>query len=125
MNTSAKKILKIASLSIFFLFIITYAFFSSYDLIFGVKIKNVNINGQNITDGAKVRERVIKVTGNAKNAINLNLNGREISVDQYGNFSEDIALGSGYNIISIKARDKFGNTDEKDYKLIYENNAKE
>ncbi len=114
MNTDAKKILKIGCLSLFFIFIIVYAFFSSKDLIFGVKIRNVNI-----VDGAKVTEGVIKITGNAKKAINITLNGREISIDQEGNFNESLAFLSGYNIINLKAQDKFGNSDEKNYKLMY------
>ncbi len=113
MNQDAKKILKIAALSVLFLFIIIYAFLRSKDLIFGVKIKNVNI-----IDGAKVTESVMHVTGNAKNAILLTLDGREISVDQAGNFDETIALLPGYNIVDIKAKDKFGHKDEKIYKLI-------
>jgi hypothetical protein len=113
MDRDAKKILKTASLSIFFLFIILYAGFRSYDLVVGVKIKNVNI-----VDGATMTQSELKITGRAKNALNLTLNGREISVDQGGNFSETIALLSGYNIISLKALDKFGHSDEKDYKLI-------
>lgn len=116
MNQNVKKIVKIAGLSIFFILIIIYAFFVSKDLIFGVKIKNVNL-----VDGATVTENVIKIEGNAKNAIKLTLNGREISVDQDGNFNETIALLPGYNIISIIAKDKFGYVDEKDYKLIYKN----
>jgi len=114
MNSNAKKIVKIAGLSVFFILIIVYAFFVSRDLIFGVSIKNVNL-----VDGATVTENVIKITGNAKNAINLILDGREISVDQVGNFDETIALLLGYNIINIKAQDKFGYIDEKNYKLIY------
>jgi hypothetical protein len=114
MNTDVKKILKIAVLSVFVLFIVSYAFFISKDLIFGVKIKNVNI-----TDGTKVTDNILKITGNAKNAVNLTLNDRVISVDQKGNFNETIALLSGYNIISLKAKDEFGNSDEKNYKLIY------
>ena len=85
MNTNAKKILQITLLSVFFILIVIYAFFRSHDLIFGVKIKNVNI-----VDGTKVAENIIKLTGNAKNAINLRLDGREISVDQYGNFEETL-----------------------------------
>ncbi|MEI6580854.1 MAG: hypothetical protein WCO07_01635 [bacterium] len=115
MNKDAKKILKIVSVSVFFLFIIIFAFINSMDLVFGVKIKNVNI-----VDGSKVTNSIIDITGVAKNAVNLTLNGREISIDKAGNFNETIALSSGYNIITIKARDKFGNSDEKDYKLIYE-----
>jgi hypothetical protein len=91
-----------------------YAFFRSKDLILGVKIKNVNI-----VDGAKVTNNILNVTGVAKNAVDLTLDGREISVDQQGNFNETIALLPGYNIVDIKARDKFGHTDERNYKLIY------
>ena len=123
MNINAKKTLKIASISIFFLIIIVFAFFRSQDLIFGVKIKNVNIVDARLHDvvgqGVKVTESVIQVTGNAKNAVNLALNGREISIDQNGNFNETIALLSGYNIINIKARDKFGYIAEKNYKLMH------
>ena len=114
MRSNAKKILKIVSLSAFLLFIIIYAFFRTKDLIFGVKIKEVNI-----VDGTKVTDNIMKITGNAKNAVNLTLNDRVISVDQKGNFDETIALLSGYNIISIKAQDEFGNNDEKNYKLMY------
>ena len=114
MNPDAKKILKIVSLSVFLIFIVIYAFFRTKDLIFGVKITDVNI-----IDGIKVTDNILKITGNARNAVSLTLNDRVISIDQKGNFDETIALLSGYNIISIKAKDEFGNSDEKNYKLIY------
>ncbi len=114
MNSDAKKIVKIGSFSIFFLFIIVYAFFTSRDLIFGVKITNVNI-----VDGAKMADKVLEIRGTAKNAINLTLDGREISVDKIGNFNETIILLPGYNVVNIKAKDKFGNIDEKNYQLTF------
>ena len=114
MNTDAKKILKIVSLSVFVLFIVVYAFFRSKDLIFGVKIREVNI-----TDGEKFTNNIVNITGNARNAVDLTLDDRSISIDQKGNFNETIALSSGYNIVSIKAKDQFGNSDEKNYKLMY------
>lgn len=114
MNSDAKKILKVSLFSLFFVFIIVYAFFTSRDLIFGVKVTNVNI-----VDGSKVTESALEIKGNARNAINLTLNGREISIDKEGNFNETIILLPGYNVISIKAKDKFGNVDEKNYKLMY------
>jgi len=114
MQPNAKKIIKIAGLSVFFILIVIYAFFRSHDLIFGVKIRNVNLE-----DGAVVSESVIKIAGNAKNAIKLALNGREIFINQEGDFEETIALLEGYNIINIKAEDKFGYMDEKNYKLMY------
>ena len=115
MRQDAKKILRITLISLLFIFIVIYVFFRSKDLIFGVKIKNVNI-----VDGSKVTESIMEVKGNAKNAIKLTLDGREISVNQQGDFDETISLLSGYNIINIIAEDKFGNIDEKNYKLIRE-----
>jgi len=113
-NTDAKKIMKIGSIFLLSLFIIIFGFFTSKDVIFGVKIKNINI-----IDGTKVANNIIEITGNAKNAVNLTLNDRPISIDRKGNFDETIALLSGYNVINIKAKDEFGNNDEKNYKLMY------
>ena len=114
MTRDFKKILKFIVLSLFFIFIIVYAFFRSRELIFGVKIKNISLE-----NGKTYMESVQNITGIAKNAVELSLNGREISIDKDGNFSENIALLSGYNIISIEAEDKFGHKDEKDYQLMY------
>lgn len=113
MIEDAKKV-KLVIFGVFFLFIISYGFSRSTDLIFGVKIRGVNI-----TDGEVRQESVLKITGNAKHAVNLILNGREISIDSEGDFNETVALNPGYNIISIQAADKFGYADEKNYKLIY------
>ena len=109
MTQDAKKIAKIISISALSLLIIIYALSRSRDLIFGVKIRNVTL---------RPSENIIRLEGNAKNAINLTLDGREISIDQGGNFDETIALLPGYNIVSISALDKFGNRDEKSYQLI-------
>jgi len=119
MTYNTKKISQITALSIFFILIIVYALFGSKNLIVGVKIKNVNIGGLAAQSGMKIENNVEEITGNAINAINLTLNGREISIDENGNFNETIALLSGYNIINIKAQDKFGYVDEKNYKLVY------
>jgi hypothetical protein len=114
MTNDIKKIVKIALFSIFFIFIISYGFYRSKDLLFGVKISHVNlISGQTYT------ESIIPVTGNAKNAVTLTLNGREISVNEQGDFNESIALLPGYNIINIRAEDKFKFVDEKNYQLIF------
>ena len=112
MTDESRKV-KLVIFSVFFLFIIVYGFLRSTDLLFGVKIRGVNI-----TDGASVNESVMKITGNARNAINLALNAREISIDLEGDFEETVALLPVYNMISIRAVDKFGYEDEKNYKLI-------
>ena len=117
MTTDNKTRIKVFGTLFFFILIIIYAIFTSKDLIWGIKIKNVNI-----VDGSTVTESTQKITGNARNAVKITLNGREISIDQEGNWSETIALLPGYNVINIKAEDKFGYVDEKNYKLIYKVN---
>src|SRR3989339_398185 len=104
-NRDNQKFFRNIALSVFFLFIVAFAFFGSHNLIFGVKIKGVNIE-----NGATVIESTEHITGNAKNAVLLTLNGREISIDKEGNFNETIALSPGYNIVSIEAKDKFGSS---------------
>src|SRR3989344_6725596 len=116
---SSKKVLQIVSLSVFFLLIAGYGLWGSHNLIFGVTIKKVSIAGEKAQSGAKIQDSVIKITGNAKNAIVLTLNGREITINVDGDFNETIALLPGYNIINITAKDKFGYVDEKNYKLIH------
>ncbi len=64
-------------------------------------------------------DNILKVTGNARNAVSLTLNNREISINKDGDFDETIVLLSGYNIIQIQARDKFGYVDEKNYKVMF------
>jgi hypothetical protein len=119
MNTNAKKIVKIGGTAVFFLLILIFIFFNTKDLIFGVKIKDVELNNSPIQSGATITQAVVEITGIAKNATLLTLDGREISIDQQGNFDETIALLPGYNIMSIRAQDKFGHVDEKNYQLIY------
>ena len=60
-----------------------------------------------------------KVTGKAKNAIYITLNGREIFIDKDGSFSEPIALISGFSVITIDAQDKFGKSKEKKFQIVY------
>jgi hypothetical protein len=111
-----KRLLKIIGFTIFSISIIGYAIFSSKNLIFGVKIKNVNIK-----DGEQVSEKLLKISGNAKNAVDLTLNGQKIWIDPQGDFKESIVLLPGFNIINLEAKDKFGNSDKKNYQLVHPN----
>ncbi len=114
MSITLKKFLQISSVSLFFIIIVVFAFFRSYNIVFGLKIRDVNI-----VDGSRALDDTLHITGNAKNAVNLAINGRTISINHAGDFNETIALLSGYNIINITAKDKFGYVDEKNYKLMY------
>ena len=62
---------------------------------------------------------IAKINGNAKNATHISLNGREIFIDKDGSFSEPIALLDGYSMLTLYAKDKFGNTAEKKFEVVY------
>jgi len=115
MTTDFKKVIRISAIMFLFIFIIVYAFFKSKYLIFGVKIIDLNIE-----NNTKITEEIIEIKGNAKNAIYLAINDREIYIDKEGNFKEYHALYDGYNFIKIDAKDKFGNKDEKKINIIGE-----
>src|SRR3989338_1679389 len=119
MITGTKKILGISLFSLFALIIFIYAVFTARGILFGIKIKNVLINGQEAGTFSKIGGQIIEISGRARNATHLYLNGLEISTDKERNWRESVALLPGLNIVNIKARDKFGNTDEKSYQLIY------
>lgn len=111
MDKDAKKVLQISSAAVFFALIAGYALWGTKDLILGVRIKDVVIQ--------ESEPGILDISGNARNAVNIVLNGREISIDKEGRWRETIALLPGYNLIEIQAEDKFGNRDEKNYQLTH------
>ena len=93
--------------------------------IFAYEKMSFVINGVQIIAEIKQENNssLVKVVGNAENAVYLSLNGREIFKDKEGDFEESISLPSGLNIITIDAKDKFGKTAEKKFELVYKENA--
>jgi len=53
------------------------------------------------------------INGNIQNTKNIKINGKEISIDQKGNFKEEIIVKSPYTLIVIDAVDKYGKTKEE------------
>jgi len=53
-------------------------------------------------------ERIITLSGTAKNITEISLNGRQIFTDEYGNFDEALVLENGYNINTLAAIDRYG-----------------
>lgn len=103
-------------LSVFlFLVISVYAFTQMHQIIYGVQIK-ANIESYSEST------HLSRISGTAKNATYLTLNGREISIDKNGVFTEEVALPSGLSVITFEAKDKFENIIEKTLKIYTVNN---
>ncbi len=108
-NTKNKSIKFWVSSSVslaLFLVIGALAYTNMRSIIRGVQI-SAEINGD--TDS----QSISKISGNAKNATYLSLNGREINLDKNGVFSEDVALPDGYSVVTIEAKDAFGKSARK------------
>ena len=69
-------------------------------------------------NGAVVLSKSVSLKGLAKNVVFISLNDQPIFIEESGQFSEQLLLGAGYNIMSLKGRDKFGNTTETFLELI-------
>lgn len=78
------------------------------DMVFGTPLKV-----HTIADGSTVNNPYISITGSAKHAQSITINGRPIGVDQQGNFTDGVILSPGYNIVEVAETDRFGK--RKDY----------
>jgi hypothetical protein len=95
-------ILKIVSILLLSSFIIGYVLFQARSFLNGPVI---TLKG---ADTVIHDERIILLSGTARNIVKLTLNGREITTDKDGLFSEEMVLENGYSITTLEAHDRFG-----------------
>lgn len=106
-------IIKIISVTIIASAILGYAYLKTKDFIAGPQITILSpINGTTLSDP------LVVVTGVAKNISSISLDDRPIFVDDKGNFKEKLLLYSGYNIITVKAEDRYKRRVEKKLEIL-------
>lgn len=93
-----------------FIFIAIFVYAKMNFIWRGVRIEADLIQNEN--------SKVVTILGNAEKAILLTINGREIFIDQDGNFNEVTSPLPGYSVITLFAKDKFGKTAEKRFELF-------
>lgn len=71
-------------------------------------------------DGATVSDAFLPISGVAKHANTLLINGRVVAMDKTGAFFDGVVLSPGYNIIEISQRDRFGKEKTKVVHLVAE-----
>lgn len=109
-----KKLLKIGLIVLLFLIFIGYTYYQAKNLIDGPII-----TVENPKDGSSSTQSPITIKGIAKNTSFIFIDDRPIYIDEQGNFSERILLLKGYNVIEIKARDKFGKEKKEVLEVVY------
>ncbi len=110
-NKSIKWWLRIGLFSLLFIGIGTFAYSKMNFLVHGVKII-ATLNHVGFSP-------VTQIAGNAKNAVFVSLNGREIFIDKNGDFTESVALLPGLSVVTLEAQDKFGTAMEKKFEVMY------
>ena len=94
--------------------VFVYAYYKTKDFIRGPVITVAYpINGETVNNS------LLKIEGKATSIAYISLDDRQIFTDEAGNFKEKLLLFPGYNIISIKASDKFGRDIEKTLEVVY------
>lgn len=74
-------------------------------------------------DGTTVSDAFVPITGDARHAKELTINGRPIAIDTNGAFSDGVLLSPGYNIVSVALSDRFGKEQIKTYHWFVEPKA--
>jgi len=118
MQDDFKSKLKIGILILLFVIIGGYTIFRTKDLIVGVRLK---VSG--ITEYESRTDPLVTLSGNARRAVELTINGRKIFITENGDFNEKLLLLPGLNIITVQAVDKFGKSKEKIFHLNFENKS--
>lgn len=92
-------------------------------LYFIYRTSRAYLSGPNIVisapaDYASFSTSTVTIKGVALRVQSITLDGRPITIDDKGNFSETILLLPGYNIETIGAEDQFGHAVQKRLELV-------
>ena len=109
-----KFYLQVTIIVLFLVFILGYGIFELWKYVAGPEI-----HLSSPTDGSAVSESIVNVIGQVENVRLITLNDRAIVIDQAGQFKEQILLSYGYNVLVLKAEDRFGQKTEKRVQIVY------
>lgn len=71
-------------------------------------------------DQTATSSKVINMYGRADRISRLSINGRDLTIDELGNFSEILVIFPGINVVTIGATDQFGRSISKEVRLYGE-----
>lgn len=107
-------------LSVLGVILLAYVLFQARFLILGPRISI-----ESPRDAEEVYSPLLTLEGQAENVARIELNGRQIFVDEEGRWSEKLLLSPGTSIMTLTARDRFGREDEAQVRVILISNDQE
>lgn len=120
MQRSRTQNLYLAKILVFTLFISTialFAFFRSLNYMKGPEISIIYP-----ANGTVLESNFTKISGVAKRIVKITLNGFPISIDEQGNWQENLIIYHGINKITIQAEDQFGRSVKKQLDIVGKTN---
>lgn len=113
-NLNLQKIIKVLGI----VAVIGLVFYNTKDLFFGAPLSVITVK-----DGETVENSFLPISGSAKHASSVEINGRTVAIDKSGSFSDGVVLSPGYNIVEISGLDRFGKEKHKTLHLVAEPKA--
>ena len=110
----AKKIIRIATAIIALAVVGGYAYYRSSDFLKGPIVEITSPQ-----NGTTATSSIITVSGTTRNISAITMDGRKIYIDENGNFSEKLLLHPGYNIITVRVRDRFDREARQAVEVVY------
>jgi hypothetical protein len=111
---NVKKILSITSIAFVVLVVTGYSLSKAKNLISGPIVSITSpLQGDTLSSSTVV------ITGTTQNVSAIYLNDSPIFIDELGVFKEKLILPTGYTIIKLSAKDKFGRETQEFLDLIY------
>ena len=108
------KIIKYVTYLFLFTLVLAYGTYQFRGVVWGPEITITSPkSGELLATGR------IKVQGQSSEISSLYLNGRRIFTDASGEFSENVLLLEGYNIIEVKAIDKMNRSAVRQLQIVY------
>lgn len=111
-NDLRKQIETTLVVSLLFL-ALTYGIFRAYPLITGPSIKILNLQ-----DGSTVASTTFQISGIVTHAKEITLQGKPITIDNNGNFTETLVATYPYTILVLVVTDKYGTTETKTLRVV-------
>ncbi|MCC6198934.1 hypothetical protein IT401_01865 [Candidatus Nomurabacteria bacterium] len=88
---------------------------NSRDILFGTPL-----SVQIASDGTTLNDGFLPFSGNAGHARTLSVNGRPLTIDREGNFSDGLLLSPGYNVVEVASENQFGKQSVRTYHLVFD-----
>lgn len=110
----SQKILFLTLSALGILIVLGYTYFVFTGFLRGPQIETLSPQS-----GFSTTSPLIIVSGRAVHTNILSLNDASVPLDRNGNFSESLLLAKGYNIISVKAEDKYNRVTENKIEIVF------